>query len=113
MQAQDAILAVQLERPRPKDLGKLSRRQPSQDVHLPEPVLRDDVALCSEEVIKRAGPNVGHAPRVAVHRDFVLEFGQNSRAVYLRQGAAKQPPACQGTQNCHQENENQEVAKRS
>src|SRR5260370_3393578 len=76
-----------------QNLRKLSARDAPKEIHLPEPVLRHDVALRFGEIFYRGGPNVRNAPLVTFDGDLVPETGQGSAAVDLRQRAVDEPPS--------------------
>ncbi len=77
-QAESAGFAVKQQRHRTKDFGELACGRATNQVHLPEPVLRLHVTLGGGEVFQRIRADARHAPSVAVHRDFLLEFGNES-----------------------------------
>lgn len=54
------------------------------EFHLPEPVLRVDIALCKEQIIGSVGVDVGHAKGIAENLDAVLETAHLDRSTCLR-----------------------------
>ena len=66
---QNALRLVVLDERRTENFGQLAVGAAPQAVHLPEPVLRGDVALRDEEIVLRSGGDVGNAVAVAAHSD--------------------------------------------
>ena len=58
----------------------------AEGLHLPEAVLRGDVALGDDEVVERGGLDVGDAVGVALDGDGSGEAGDGDGAVELREG---------------------------
>ena len=67
--------AVVVERLRTEDLRQPPLAPAAPHLHLPQPVLRHDVALCEEQVVVVPRVDVGHAPLVADHLDRLLQAG--------------------------------------
>ena len=86
-------LSVDEKRSGSQDFRKLPAGGAAQQIHLPEAILRHDVALGLREIFHRGGADVGHAPEVTVDGDLVLQTGQGSAPVDLRQGAVDIPPS--------------------
>ena len=57
----------------------------AQDVHLEQPVLRDDEALREDEVVGRGGSDGGDAACIALDRNGLGKAGDGERAIDLRQ----------------------------
>ena len=82
----------------------------AQDVHLPEAILRGDVALRHHHVLDRTGGDVRHAPGIAIHADLRHEAGERRGPIELRERAMTNPPgvgsgADEGKERCGQQSE--------
>jgi hypothetical protein len=64
---EDALGFVVLDEGRAHDFSQLAIGAAARGVHLPEAVLRGDVALGDKEVVQRGGVDVGHAVGVAAN----------------------------------------------
>ena len=71
----------------------------AKQIHLPEAVLRHDVALGLREVFHGCGTDVRNAPEVTFDGNLVLETGQGNAAVNLRQRSVDIPPGCGAGRN--------------
>ena len=80
-------------------LGEITGRRAAKEIHLPEAVLRDDVALRDEEIVERLRANVGDAEGIAFDGDRGLQTGNGDGPVELRERAAEPPPSAEGEQN--------------
>ena len=70
-----ALDAVMLKEGGTEDFGELAGDVAAEGVHLPEAVLRGDVALGDDEVVERGGSNVGNTVGVALDDDGCGEAG--------------------------------------
>ena len=84
-QAEDALLAIDLDVLRPQNRGQVAGSVAPGHVHLPQPVLRGDVTLRKEQVGQVGGGDVGNAERVVGHDDRACQAGKMDRAIHLRQ----------------------------
>ena len=84
-QAKDAMLAIKLDVLRPQNGGQIAGSVAPGHVHLPQPVLRGDVALGKKQVWQVSGGDVGNAERVVGHSDGPSQAGKVDRAIHLRQ----------------------------
>ena len=75
-----------------EDFGELTAGDAAEQIHLPQAILRHDVALGFGHVGERGGANVRDAPDVAVDGDLILQPGERGGAVDLRQGTEEKPP---------------------
>jgi hypothetical protein len=75
-----------------EDFRELATSNAAEEVHLPETVLRHDVALGFRHIGERGCADVRDAPDVAVNGDLILQAGQRGCAVHLRERAKKKPP---------------------
>ena len=91
-EAESAEVFVHGNRERTEDFGKLAAGDSAKQVHLPETVLRHDIALGFRHVGERRCADVGDAPDVAVNRDLILQAGERSGAVHLRKRVKEEPP---------------------
>ncbi len=92
----------------PGDLGEATLGRPTPDLHLPQPVLRHDVALGEEEIIGGLRGDVRHAPRVADNLDGRVQPGDLQVAVNLRERRLRQRPdiRCRLRGKCRTRNQN-------
>ena len=92
-----ALEAVVGEHGGAEDLGHVAGDEAAEGVHLPEAVLRGDVALGDDEVVEGGGVDVGDAVGIALDGDGSGEAGDGECAVKLREGVAQglvRPVAC-------------------
>ena len=68
-----------------KDFREFPGRKTSHRIHLPEPVLRRDIAFGNKEIFQIGGLDRGHAVPVARHRDRSREAGDFQMPIQLRQ----------------------------
>lgn len=64
----------------------------AEEVHLPEAILRHDVALGFGHVRKRGSADVRNAPDVAVDRNLILQAGERGGSVHLGERSKEKPP---------------------
>src|SRR5206468_8494903 len=76
-----AELLVRVERRLAEDLREAARAGPSREVHLEQPVLRRDIALQIEEVMRGLRIDVGDSVAVANHLGALVEPEQTELAV--------------------------------
>ena len=93
LQAQRAEEAVPIQRRLAHHLREAAGGPAPVHVHLPQPVLRGDVALGKEEVVQVGGFDVGDAPVVPVDPHLAAEPGQVHGALALGRRAAQVPVA--------------------
>ncbi len=67
----------------------------TEEVHLPEAVLRVDVALGEEEVVFGGGVDVGDSVVAAVDVDFAVEASEVKEALGTGEGPCDQPASGQ------------------
>jgi hypothetical protein len=84
-QLQDALLAVVVDERRAEQFGEVAGAGAAEGVHLPEAVLRGDVALGEEQVVECGGVDGRDALRVAGDGDRRGKPGDVDRAIELRQ----------------------------
>ena len=84
-QAENALLAIMFNQRRAEDLGHLARSVPSHHIHLPETILRRDVALCIEKVFQCLRLDGGNAVSVARYRHRSGQVRQRDLSIQLRQ----------------------------
>src|SRR5579862_2387768 len=96
-QSQDALLAVMRDEIGTEQFGDLAAGEASHHVHLPEAVLRGDVSLSEEKVVKRRSFDGRDAVRIASDGNGCAESGRGNGAVKLRQGSADQVMRPQAT----------------
>jgi hypothetical protein len=84
-----ALDAVMLKEGGTEDFGEVAGDVAAEGVHLPEAVLRGDVALGDDEVVEGCGVDVGDAVCVALDGDGRGESGDGESAVELRERVAK------------------------
>ena len=89
-QPQPARFAVRFQPGRAEDFGQIAAGVAPQRVHLPQPVLRRDIALDEERVLLAGGPDMRHAQRVERHRSGGVD-GRVDGARPLRQRAPGVP----------------------
>ncbi len=75
---------IDLEGSGSQDFGELTARGTAEEIHLPQAILRHDVALGFREVLYGCGANVRDAPAIPFDGDFLAEAGQGSAAIDLR-----------------------------
>jgi hypothetical protein len=85
---ESALGAVVGEESRAEDFGEGAGGMAAEGLHLPETVLRGDVALGDDEVVHRGGAEVRHALAVALDRDGSGEAGDGESAVELGERVA-------------------------
>jgi hypothetical protein len=71
----------------------------AKEIHLPEAILRHDVALGFREVFYGCGADVRDAPVITFDGDFLAETGEGSAPIDLRQRAVDKPPGYRGRRN--------------
>ena len=86
-QPKQPLLPVMLDKCCPQHLGQLARSIAARDVHLPQPVLRCDVALREQKVLHVLRANVRHALGVAQHFNRSGNARYRELAINLGQGA--------------------------
>ena len=78
----------------PSDLRQASFGRAPPHLHLPEPILRHDVALREERVVDRGRRDVGNSPLVAQHLDVAAQAGDlDGRRRSARAPSARDRPA--------------------
>ncbi len=87
-----AELFVDIDGGRTEDFGKLPAPDAPQQIHLPEPILRHDVALRFGHVFDGTRANVRDAPVIALDDYVLLQTGKINVAVELRQRAINETP---------------------
>ena len=80
-QAQNSLLAIQLERVLAQNLREFAAAEAAHHVHLPQAVLRRDISLGEEKVFQRRRFDGRHAVAVARHGD---RRGEARRPVTVR-----------------------------
>ena len=83
-ETEGAELLVNVEGSGAQDFGELAASDATQEIHLPEAVLRHDVALGFDHVFDGICANVGDAPVIALDDDVFLEAWESDGAVELR-----------------------------
>ena len=84
---QHALRLVVFDHARAQNLSQIAVGGAAGGVHLPKAILRGNVTLRDEEVGLRRGVDVGHAMRVAAHRDGRGEAGELRVAIELGKAA--------------------------
>ena len=87
-QAEDALLAVGSDKVRAEDHGQIAGSEAARHVHLPQPLLRGDIALSEEEIAKVRRGDGRDPERIARDRYRLGESGHSNGAVFLRQSGA-------------------------
>ena len=72
-EAKSAKLLINIDGRCPKNFRKLPPRHASQQIHLPQPVLRHDVTLRLDHIFDGACANVRHAPVIAFDDHIFLQ----------------------------------------
>ncbi len=75
-----------------QNFRKLPAGHAAEQIHLPEAVLRHDVALRFREIFHGRGPDVRHSPAITFDGGFLLETGQGRAPVELWQRTVDKPP---------------------
>src|ERR1700733_5957212 len=100
---QYALHAIMLDQVFAQKLGQLASGHAARHIHLPETVLRGDVALRFKEIVEVCGFNMGHAMLISTHVDGGREPGQEHLPIELRQriahGVFKPPGRAKYTNN--------------
>ena len=91
-ESQGAKFLVDGNHRRPEDFRQLAARHAPQQVHLPQAVLRHDVALRLDHVFSGTGADVRDAPAVAIHAHFAVQAIYGDGSVHLRQRPVSEPP---------------------
>ena len=76
----------------PEDFRQLAARHAPQQVHLPQTVLGNYVALRFHHVFSGTGADVRDAPAVAIHGHFAVQAVYGDGSVHLRQRPVSEPP---------------------
>src|SRR5205085_2180008 len=87
-----AELLVDTDRRGPENFGQLPATHPAQQIHLPEPILRHDVALRLGHVFDGGGADVGDAPAIAFDDHVFLQARKINVAVELRKRTVNVTP---------------------
>ena len=87
-----AELLVNIDRSGAKNFRKLATRDASQQIHLPQPVLRHHVTLRLRHVFDGTRANMRHAPLIALHDHIFLQSLERDVAVELRQRTIDESP---------------------
>jgi hypothetical protein len=98
-EAVGAKTLIDLESSGSQDFGELTACGAAEEIHLPEAILRHNVALGFRQVFYGCGADVRHAPAIPFDGDFLAEAGEGSAASDLRERAVDEPPGNGGGRN--------------
>ncbi len=106
-----AELLIDIECGGTEDFGELTATDATQQIHLPEAVLRDDITLGLGHVFDGTCANVRHAPMIALDDHVFLQARQINVAVELRQRAINVTPKNGGHDHDDDADQNEQNAK--
>ncbi len=104
-QSEDALLAIRVHEVGAKNYGEIAGSKTACHVHLPEPLLRGDVALGEKEVVEGCRGDCWDAQPITSDHHWMSESSKLNGAVFLRQRGThcSIKPEVEGKKNDQQE----------